>query len=157
VLHNAIKSVTEDAGRFQFNTSIARIMELLNAMYKYESNPEGIHYDLYKDTAEKMLQLVSPFAPHFAEEMWEILGHTDSIFNSRWPEFDKNALVKDQVEIAIQINGKVRGRMMIDSSLNKTEMEKTALVDAEVMALIGDKQIVKVIAVPGKLLNIVIK
>lgn len=157
MLHNAIKAVTEDAERFQFNTSIARIMELLNALYKYESNEEGINYDLYKDAVEKMLQLASPFAPHFTEEMWEKLGYEDSIFNSKWPEYDQAALIKDRVEIAVQINGKVRGRIMVDSSLNKTEMEQAAMSNADVLNMIGDQKAVKVIAVPGKLINIVVK
>jgi leucyl-tRNA synthetase len=157
VLHNTIKSVTEDAEVFQFNTSIARIMELLNALYKYEANPEGINYALYKEAIEKMLVLLSPFAPHFTEEMWEKIGHTDSIFNEKWPEYDEKALVKNEIEIAVQINGKVRGRVMVDSSLGKEEMEKALMKDEAVLSLIGDKTPVKVITVPGKLINIVVK
>lgn len=89
--------------------------------------------------------------------MWEKIGHTDSIFNEKWPEYDEKALVKNEIEIAVQINGKVRGRVMVDSSLGKEEMEKALMKDEAVLSLIGDKTPVKVITVPGKLINIVVK
>ncbi len=157
VLNNTIKSATDDAEKFQFNTTIARVMELVNALYKYEANAEGINYTVYRECVEKMLVVVSPFAPHFAEEMWEKLGNTDSIFNCTWPSYDESALIKDQIEIAVQINGKVKGRVLIDSGLDKTGMEETVLNNPEVLAMIGNQQPVKVVAVPGKLVNIVVK
>lgn len=157
VRHSSIKGVTEDAEKFQFNTSIARLMELINALYKYDSSVREKNVGLYMAAIIDLLKLMAPFAPHFAEEMWEKLGNEYSIFNQKWPEWDKNALVKDEIEIAVQINGKLKDKIMLPSGLGKEQTEDAAMNDDKVNALIEDKTVVKIIAVPGKLINIVVK
>lgn len=156
VLHTAIRGVTEDAEKFQFNTSIARLMELVNAYYKYDALSERSGKVL-EDTLRNLLILVSPFAPHFAEEMWQKLGYSYSIFNQKWPSWDPAALVKDTVEIAVQVNGQVKYRIEVPSDADKQTMEELALKDEKAAIFLKDKEIVKVIAIPGRLVNIVVK
>lgn len=152
----AIKGVTEDSERFQFNTSIARIMELVNALYKYES--AGVkNSKLYRDTIIDMLKLMAPFAPHLAEELWEKIGGTYSIFNQPWPAWDEKALVRDEVEIVIQLNGKIKDKVMLPSGLDKAQTEEAALGNDKVKAILEGLTVLKVIAVPGRLVNIVVK
>lgn len=153
----AIKSITKDAEEFQFNTSIAKSMELLNGLYKYDADVENKNMTLFRAAIEDMIKLLSPFAPHFAEEMWEKLGGAYSIFNEKWPSWDEEALVKDVVEIAIQVNGKVKGRMEISSSAEQQEIEKMVIENDEVKPMLEGKQIVKVIVIKNRLVNIVVK
>lgn len=158
LIRNAsIRGVSEDAEKFQFNTSIARLMELINALYKYDSAVSDKDTALYLDTIKDLVKLMAPFAPHFAEEMWQKLGMGYSIFNQSWPEWDEKALVKDEVELAVQINGKIRDKIMLPSGLDKGQTEAAALKDGKVAALLEGKTPVKIIAVPGKLINIVVK
>jgi len=156
VRNATIKAVTEDSERFQFNTSIARIMELVNELYKYDSSG-GKNTKLYKDTILDLLKLMSPFAPHLAEELWEKMGMRYSIFNEPWPVWDEKALIRDEIEIAIQINGKIKEKIMIPSGLDKTQTEETAMQNEKVKALLEGATVLKVIAVPGRLVNIVVK
>lgn len=156
IRHNAIKGVTEDAEKFQFNTSIARQMELVNALYKYDAM-ENRNKKLLEDTIKDLLLLLAPFAPHFAEEMWEKMGYDYSIFNQEWPQCDKGALVKDTIEMVIQINGKVKDKMGVPADSTKEETEKLALESNKISNQISGKNIVKVIIVPKKLINIVVK
>ncbi len=155
VRNTAIKGVTEDAERFQFNTSIARIMELVNALYKYDNCRKN--NALFIDTIKDMLKLAAPFAPHLAEELWEKLGGPYSIFNEKWPKWDDSALVHDEVEIVVQLNGKIKEKIMLPSGLDKEQTEQEAMKDGKVTALLEGKTVVKVIAVPGRLVNIVVK
>ncbi len=154
--HFAIKGVSEDAEKFQFNTSISRMMELVNSMYKYDSDIEVKNIKYFEGIISDMLKLLAPFAPHFAEEMWEAMGFGYSIFNQQWPVFDKNALVKDMVEIAVQINGVVRHKLDVPSNADNSEIEKTALADEKIKAYTDGKEIKKVIIVKGRLVNIVV-
>ncbi len=156
VRHTAIKGVTEDADKFQFNTSIARQMELVNALNKYDTVKEK-NYEVFENTIKDLLLLMAPFAPHFAEEMWEQMGYDYSIFNQKWPNFDENALVKDSVEMVIQINGKVRDKIMVPVDLSKSDVEKMALENDRIIELLNGKRLIKVIVVPNKLINIVVK
>jgi len=156
VRHTAIKGVTEDADRFQFNTSIARIMELVNALYKYESTGRK-NYRLYVDTVMDLLKLLAPFAPHLAEELWEKMGGPYSIFSQEWPKWDEQKLVRDEVEIVIQLNGKIKEKIMVPSGLDKSQTEEAAMKNAKVADLLEGKTVLKVIAVPGRLVNIVVK
>ncbi|MDU7110311.1 MAG: leucine--tRNA ligase, partial [Clostridium perfringens] len=107
--HNTIKSVTDDTDKLQFNTAIARMMEFINALSKYTQEKE-MNLDFLKDVVSDYLRLLAPFAPHFSEEQWSLLGNSYSIFNEAWPKFDPKALVKDEVEIAIQVNGKIKNK-----------------------------------------------
>lgn len=154
VLHTAIKGVTEDAGKFQFNTSVARLMELVNALNKYDALPE-LNGAFYENVVVTLLKLIAPFAPHFTEEMWEELGNTGSIHSEEWPTFDEKALVKDSVEIAIQINSKIKCKIEIPSSCTDKEIEEIVLKNPEVLSLMEGKSIKKLIIVKGRLANII--
>jgi leucyl-tRNA synthetase len=156
VRHFAIKSATDDIEVFQFNTAIARIMELVNALYKYDAL-ENRNIKLMEDTIKDAILLLSPFAPHFAEEMWELLGGDYSVFNQPWPAYDEKALVRDEVEMAVQINGQVKYRINVPSDADNQQIEKAALNDERAAGYIGGRNIVKVIVVKGRLVNIVVK
>ena len=152
----SIKSVSEDAGKFQFNTAIARIMEFTNSLYKYiQEDTKNIY--LLKDTILDFVKIIAPFAPHFAEEQWETLGQNYSIFNEKWPEFDPKALIKEEVEIAIQINGKIKTKVNIPTNLSDEEIKKLSLSNNNIKPLLEEKNIKKVIVVKGRLVNIVVK
>jgi leucyl-tRNA synthetase len=157
-LHLSIKKVTEDIGlRFNFNTAISSIMELVNAMYalkevKAEPNP-----GLIRETISGLLKLLAPFAPHITEELWHNTIGTGSVHKQAWPEFDAKAVEVDEVEIVVQINGKVREKITVPVVLTPKQLEELALGQDKVKKLINDKQIVKIICVPKKLVNIVVK
>jgi leucyl-tRNA synthetase len=155
--HIAIKGVSEDVERFQFNTSIARIMELVNALYKYDSSVEEKNIGLYMDTITDLLKLMAPFAPHLSEDLWEKLGKPYSIFNTEWPAWDEKSTVRDEVEIVIQLNGKIKEKILVPSGLDNRKTEEAAMQNDSVAALLEGKTVVKVIAVPGKLVNIVVR
>ena len=157
VLNNTVKRVTQDIQlRFNFNTAISAIMELVNEMYRYK-DLEDVNMGLMRDCTEKLVKMLAPFCPHIADEMWEGLGYEGFLFKAEWPEFDEKALVKDTVEIVLQINGKVKDKMEVPAGLDKAEFEKLAMESDKAKALIDGKQVVKVIAVPGKLVNIVVR
>lgn len=151
-----IKSVTQDADNFQFNTSISRTMELVNALYKYENDVKDKNTKLMYDTVVDLIKLIAPFAPHFSEETWEKLGLEYSIFNEKWPVCDESALVKDEVEIAIQINGAVKHKLNVPTTAEKNEIEEIVLADEKVMKLIDGRKPKKVIVVKNRLVNIVV-
>jgi len=156
VRNTAIKSVTEDADKFQFNTSIARLMELTNALYKYEAL-DNKNRKYMEETIRDLLIMLSPFAPHFAEEMWEKMGYPYSIFNEKWPQYDPEALKRDTVELAVQINGQVKYKIEVPASADNKEIEEAALNDEKAAVYLKDREIVKVIVVKGRLVNIVVK
>lgn len=159
VRHYTIKAVTNDAEKFQFNTSVARLMELLNAINKYSSQISGKRepHAIYNETITDLILLMAPFAPHFAEEMWSRLGNEFSIFGHKWPEYDEKALIKDEVEIAVQLNGSVKTRLNVPSSANQDEVREIVMNDVSVQDLLSGKSIVKFIYVPGRLANIVVR
>ena len=155
-LHNAIKGVTEDADKMQFNTAIARMMEFVNALSKYLQ--EDIkNLDFLKKSCIDFLKILAPFAPHFAEEQWSLLGLDYSIFNHSWPEFDSKALVKDEVEIAIQVNGKIKAKINVPTDLDEEGIKSASLANENIIAATEGKNIVKVIVIKGRLVNIVVK
>jgi len=155
-IHYAIKSVTHDTERFQFNTSIARLMELVNAINKYQStsSPKA---PLLRQAGETLLLLFAPFAPHFCEELWNKIGNEYSIFNQSWPEYDPQALVLDTIEIAVQVNGQVKFKIDIDNNADATQVEDIVRNDERLEEALSGKGIVKVIYVKGRLINIVAK
>lgn len=156
-LNASVKKVTEDAGgRFMFNTAISSIMELVNELYRYKEQ-ESLNKGLLKDAVEKLILILSPFAPHICEEMWQHIGHTCSVYDEAWPAYDEKALIKDEIEIAVQINGKIKERLNVQANLDKDTFEKAVMENERVRALVEGKNIIKVIAVPDKLLNIVVK
>ena len=147
VYNQTVKKVTEDYEHLHFNTAISQLMVFINEAYKVDALPY-----LY---VEGFVQLLAPIAPHFAEELWSILGNEGGISYVSWPAFDESALVEDEVEIVIQVNGKVKAKVMVAAAATKEEMEELAKGHEQVAGLLADKTIRKVIVVPGKLVNIV--
>ncbi|WP_302373633.1 leucine--tRNA ligase [Enterococcus asini] len=147
VYNQTVKKVTEDYEHLHFNTAISQLMVFINEAYKVDALPY-----LY---VEGFVQLLAPIAPHFAEELWSILGNEGGISYVPWPVFDESALVEDEVEIVIQVNGKVKAKVMVAAAATKEEMEELAKGHEQVAGLLADKTIRKVIVVPGKLVNIV--
>ena len=156
-INSVIKKVTSDLDeKFGFNTSIASLMELINEMYKYKEL-DGRNSAVIKEGIEAIVTIISPFTPHLGEELWQMIGKEGSVFDISWPEYDEKALVKDEVEVVVQINGKVRGRMNVPTEISRDDMQAAALEDEKIKELVEGKTIVKVIAVPKKLINIVVK
>lgn len=156
-LNYTIKKVTEDISeRFNFNTAISSVMELVNEMYRYKELPNK-NMALFNDCIEKLVLLLSPFIPHVCEEMWEHMGGEGFIFHEKWPSYDESALVKDTVEIVLQINGKVKAKMDVDAGLDRDQLQETVMASDEARELTEGKNVIKVIAVPGRLVNIVAK
>ena len=140
----------------QFNTAIARIMEFVNALSKYlQENNKNLEF--LKESCLDLIRLLAPFAPHFSEEEWSELGMNTSVFNEKWPVFDPKALVKDEVEIAIQVNGKIKSRINVASDLDEEGIKKAALENETIKSATEGKNIVKVIVIKGRLVNIVVK
>lgn len=157
VIHSTLKKVTADLSeKFGFNTAIAALMELINEMYKYkelDTRNEGI----IREGIETIVTILAPFTPHVGEELWTMIGKEESVFDISWPKYDEAALVQDEVEVIVQVNGKLRAKISMDANISKEDMEKVALENDKVKAAIEGKNIVKVIAVPKKLINIVVK
>ena len=155
-LHQTIKKVTEDVGeRFMFNTAISAVMELVNAFYAFQEKP--VHPGLVRELSFALVKMLAPFAPHITEELWSRMEGKGSVHDARWPKFDRAAIVEDEVEIVLQINGKVRDKLTVPADMKPQEMEKLALAQPKVVELTAGKTIVKVICVPKKLVNIVVK
>ena len=155
-LHNTIRAVTLDTDRFQFNTSIARMMELLNAIGKYQGLPSA-KPALLLEAAKTLLLLYAPFAPHFSEDKWELLGEKYSIFNAKWPVYDPAALILDTVEIVVQVNGQIKFRLDIGTDLESEAVEAIVRADSRLEEGLSGKTIVKFIYIKGRLVNIVAK
>ncbi len=152
--HFAIRGVSDDAEKLQFNTAIARLMEFTNALNKY-LNEAVKNTDFLKEVLVDYIKLLAPFAPHFSEEQWENLGMGYSIFNEKWPEFNPAALVKDEVEIAIQINGKIKSKINVSTSSSEDEIKEASLNDETIKSNLEGKTVRKVIVIKGRLVNIV--
>ena len=157
VIHSTLKKVTADLSeKFGFNTAIAALMELINEMYKYkelDTRNDGI----IREGIETIVTILAPFTPHIGEELWTMIGKEGSVFNISWPKYDESALVQDEVEVIVQVNGKLRDKISMDANIAREDMEKIALESEKVKAAIEGKNVVKVIAVPKKLVNIVVK
>lgn len=154
VLNTTIKRATDDIGkRFNFNTAISSIMELVNAMYAYTDD----NTSLINECMEKLVIMLAPFIPHVAEEMWEMLGASESVHQQSWVTYDEDALQKDEVEIVLQINGKVKDKINVPSAASEDEIKEMALNNAKILEFTEGKQILKTILVKGRLLNIVVK
>ncbi|MCG0275550.1 MAG: leucine--tRNA ligase [Thermosediminibacteraceae bacterium] len=156
LVHKTIKKVTDDIEeRFNFNTAISAIMEMVNGLNSYKERP--VSGKVIKEALESLLLLLAPFAPHITEELWERMGYQKSIHLMSWPEADREAMADDEVEIVIQVNGKLRGKLMMPADVTEEEMKEAALKHEKVLSLIEGKNVVKVITVPKKLVNIVVK
>ena len=157
--HQTIKKVTEDIGnRFHFNTAIAAVMELVNQMYQILEQPsrEGPFWSVMKVAVENMILLIAPIVPHIAEELWQAMGHSASVATASWPKWSEKALQAEQVLIVVQVNGKLRSRIMVPVEATTEQVEQAATQDARTQDFIGGKAIRKIVVVPGKLVNIVV-
>jgi len=159
-LHRTMKIVTHDIEeRLQYNTAIARLMELVNALYQLPDSeaatPDG--KKVLSEVFDSLIPMLSPFVPHVAEEMWAMLGHKELLVNQPWPAYIEALSVRDEIEIVFQVNGKNRSKAPVAPDISKDEMERLALADQRIGDFIAGKQVVKVIVVPGKLVNIVVK
>lgn len=148
VTHSTIKKVTHDIERLSFNTAISQLM-----IYVNELNRESVG----KFSAESFIKLLAPFAPHIAEELWSRLGHSESLSEASWPEFDESLAAADEIEVVFQVNGKIRARASVSPDVSKEELQNLAQENESVMSYTEGKEIIKVIVVPGKLVNIVVK
>ena len=149
VVNETVKKVSEDIEKMKFNTAIAAMLTLVNEM---SAQPSVTKADM-----EALLLILSPFTPHICEEIWQNLGHAEPIHHQPWPVWDENYLTEDMTEIAVQVNGKVRGRIMVPADLTKETAERELPESEDVRRLTAGKTVVKVVFVPGRLLNIVVK
>ena len=155
ILHKTIKKVTEDLGeRFMFNTAISSLMELVNAAHNFQD--KKINPNLAREFAENLLKMLAPFVPHISAELWSKFFEGD-VHRQNWVKFDEKAIIEDEVEIVIQINGKIREHVKVALNLSKKELEEIAPNLPKIKELTANKKIVKIIAVPNKLINIVVK
>ncbi len=155
-LHETIRKVSDDYGRrLTFNTAIAANMELLNSISKFDDDSEQGNA-IRQETINNMLLMLSPIIPHICHQLWRDLGHDSIIIDHAWPEVDETALVQDSIEMVIQVNGKLRGKMQISAEADKDDCEAMALDNDQVKKFIGEQSVRKVIVVPGKLVNIVV-
>ncbi len=154
-LHQTIRRVTEDFNhRWHFNTSIAGLMELVNELYAQEDKLSG---EALAQILPPLVLLLGPFAPYVAEELWEQLGRTGPVFRQPWPAYDEDLAKEDAAEIVLQVNGKVRGRILAPFGSSREDLERAALSDPSTQPFIAGKQVLKVVVVPDKLVNIVVK
>ena len=164
-LHQTIKRVSDDfRGRWHFNTCIAAIMELVNELYANDSDNAGSDLSVWKipirfsaELQLKLVLLLAPFAPYLAHELWEKLGETGNLLKAPWPKYDAALAKEDEIEIPLQINGKLRGRIVVAADASEDFILERALADEKIKAGIAGKQVVKTIVVPGKLVNIVVR
>ena len=154
--HLTIKKVTRDIEDEKFNTAVAAMMEMVNGLYKIKE-AQGIQASAtWRFTLESLLQILAPFAPHITEELWQELGHADTIHVNHWPKWDEKYLVSDTMTIIVQVNGKLRSRLELPVDADKETIERRALDDEKVRAYLNTRTPKKVIYVPGKLVNIVV-
>ncbi len=152
--HKAIKEVSEDLENFQFNTAIAELMTLLNVMQKVK-NSAVARTTQWQETCRTLATMLAPFVPHIAEELWQRMGHENSIHLEKWPEYDASALIKDTITIAVQVNGKVRAEIAVPTDSTKEQILAIARADENVLKYIEGKEIEREIVVPNKLVSIV--
>ena len=154
--HQTIAKISDDLGRrHSFNTAVAASMELLNAVNKFTDTSDNGHA-AEREALESVVVMLSPIVPHICHALWQELGHESALIDQRWPEYDESAIEMDLVEIVVQVNGKLRGRISVAVDTAKDAVEATALADKNVQRFIGDNDVRKVIIVPGKLVNIVV-
>ncbi len=154
-LHQTIRKITEDFNnRWHFNTSIAALMELINTLTDEEAQLSRAALD---QILPSLALLLGPFAPFLAEELWEQLGRTGPVFRQSWPAYDEELAKEDAADVVLQVNGKVRGRLSVPFGTSREELERLALADPKAQSFVDGKQVVKVIVVPDKLVNVVVK
>jgi leucyl-tRNA synthetase len=156
-VHKTIRKVTEDIeDRFHFNTAIAAIMEMVNFIYGFERKNDPRNAAVLKEALESLVLLLVPFVPHIASELWQELGHAEGVEAAGWPAFDHAAAADEELLVVVQVNGKLRSKIMVRPDVAPEELEADALADERIKPYIDGKTIRKVISVPGKLVNIVV-
>jgi leucyl-tRNA synthetase len=154
-LHQTIQKISADFdSRWHFNTSIASLMELVNELHKLEA---GLSAACVREVCETVTLLLAPFAPYTSQELWTELGHDHPVFREHWPNFDAKLAKEDLIEIPVQVNGKLRGHIRVALGTGKEELERLALANEKVKPFLEGKQIVKIVVVPDRLVNIVIR
>jgi leucyl-tRNA synthetase len=154
-LHQTVKKVTGDfESRWHFNTSIAAVMELVNDLYTAEAELSG---PVLAEVLEKLALLLGPFAPYLAQELWEELGRSGPVFRQEWPGYDAELAKEDEAQIVIQVNGKLRAHVWAPFGTSQDVLRQRALDEPKIQQFVNGKQVVKVIVVPDKLVNIVVK
>ena len=155
--HQTLRRVTNDfEARWHFNTSVALVMELANELQKQEPLEQDAGPAIVKEVFELMTLMLAPMAPHVAEELWEKLGHVGGLTGAAWPQYNPDLAHEEQVEVVIQINGRVRGKILVEAGLSEAELTERALADTRIAQLVARERIVKTIVVPNKLVNIVV-
>jgi leucyl-tRNA synthetase len=155
--HETLRRVTQDFdARWHFNSAIALIMELHNDIYAAEPLDEGVRPEVRKQVLELLTLMLAPMTPHLAEELWEMLGHNGGLWTVNWPAFDAELAKEDEVEIVVQVNGRVRGKLVVAAGLSEAGVVSKALADPAVAHHLNGKKIVKQIVVPNKLVNLVV-
>ncbi|MCK4834350.1 MAG: class I tRNA ligase family protein, partial [Gammaproteobacteria bacterium] len=154
-LHETIAKVTDDIGRrHTFNTAVAAVMELMNDLSKFDDNSE-LGRAVVREAIEGIVLLLSPIVPHITQQLWEELGHDELLADVAWPECDESAMVRDEIELVVQVNGKLRSKINVSADADNESIEASALADEKIVANIEGKTVRKVIVVPGRLVNIV--
>ena len=159
-IHRTIKKVSDDIdGRFHFNTAIAAIMELFNALSAAAQEPakRAAGAAILREGLESIMLLLAPFVPHVASELWEQSGHSERLDQVPWPSYSEAALEEEQLLIVVQVNGKVRGKMTVPAEITQERIEASAMADARVMSFCDGKKIKRVVYVPRRLVNIVVE
>jgi len=149
MLHRTIREVTQDTQNLEFNTAIARMMEFVNFFTKESKRPKSV--------MDQFTLLLSPYAPHIGEELWQILGNEDTLAYQPWPTYDEAMIKEDTVEIPVQFGKKVRARIHVPADCSREQLEAAARSNPDVAALLDGKEIIKVIVVPGRLVNFTVK
>jgi len=153
--HQTLKKVSDDIGRrYTFNTAIAAVMELMNELAKFDISDAG-NNAVMCEAIELVLLMLSPIVPHITQQLWQETGHEGLIADAAWPQVDEDALVQDEIELVVQVNGKLRSKIRVPAGADKARIEQTALQDAKIQNNLQDKTVRKVIVVPGRLVNIV--
>ena len=154
-VHRTIKKVTEDIdGRFHFNTAIAAVMELVNAIYAFDAKQE--HPAVLREALESVVRLLAPFVPHIAEELWAAMGHSAGLDAAGWPSWDEEALTEDELTIVVQVNGKVRGKVTVPATADEATLRAAALAEPNVARFLEGATVRKVVVVPGRLISVVV-
>ncbi len=155
--HQTLRRLTQDFEvRWHFNTSVALVMELVNELQAQEPLEQDARPAIVKGVLELLVLMLAPMAPHLCEELWEMLGHAEGLDTTRWPEYVPELAAEDQVEVVIQINGRVRGKLSVDAGLSEDELLERATADARIQPMLSGKRVIKRIVVPDRLVNLVV-
>jgi leucyl-tRNA synthetase len=154
IQHKTIRKVTDDINRLSFNTAISTLMEYTNELYKLKV--DGFSKDVWLEALQVMAQLIAPFAPHLSEELNNQLGKSELVQNLPWPIWDDNLIVEQTMTIIVQVNGKLRAKLVVAKDTDEEQIKQLALEDEHVASFVGDKKPAKVIYVPGRLVSIVV-